>query len=135
MTGQWTSFFDSLIEATSAIADAVFGKEFDFCWNGQRCRLPAILSAHPIVTEAEGNDAAVSTHSHNFEINAADLVFSEVVTEPQAGMVIEEKMSDGTVNRYEVRPCLKGRSYDPLDAEETRLLVFANYYENCVVTE
>ena len=48
------SFFDSLIESTSAIADAMFGKTFTFCWQNQTCPLTAILSAHPIVTGPEG---------------------------------------------------------------------------------
>jgi hypothetical protein len=125
-----TSYFDSLIESTSAIADAVFSKQFIFRWNGQRCRLNAILSAHPIVTETEGGSTAQSRHSHNFEINAADLLFGGEVTEPQAGMEIEEPMPDGSVNVYEVRPIRKGRAYDPLDAEDTRLLVFAVYFQN-----
>ena len=123
------SYFDSLIESTSVIADAVFAKQFVFCWQGQRCRLDAILSAHPIVTEVDGQ-VGESTHSHNFEINAADLVFDGLVTEPQGGMLIEERMADGSKNVYEVRPRDKARAYDPLDAEETRLLVFANYYAN-----
>ena len=125
------SFFDSLIESTSAIADAVFGKTFEFCYNGQTCQLTATLSAHPIVTDAgDVEQGAGSTHSHNFEINAADLVFAGVVTEPQAGMEIRETMADGSTNVYEVRPLPKGRAYDPLDAEETRLLVYANYFQN-----
>ena len=44
-------------------------------------------------------------------------------------------MADGSVNCYEVRPRDKARAYDPLDAEETRLLLYANYYENRAVTE
>jgi hypothetical protein len=128
-TGLSVSFFDSLIESTSAIADAVFGKTFTFRWNGQRCPLTAILSAHPIYNDPEGH-LAESVHSHNFEINAADLVFAGVQTEPQGGMEIEEPMDDGSVNVYELRPRAKGRVYDPLDAEEMRLLVFANYVQN-----
>jgi hypothetical protein len=124
------SYFDSLIEGTSAIADAVFSKWFTFRWNGQRCELTAILSAHPIVTDPADADEATSTHSHNFEINAADLMFGGVVTEPQAGMEIEEKMADGSRNVYEVRPRDKARAFDPLDAEATRLLVYANYFLN-----
>ena len=123
------SVFDSLIESTSAIADAVFGKTFTFCWAGQTCPLTAILSAHPITVDADGS-VAESVHSHNFEINAADLVFAGVVTAPQAGMEIRESMADGSTNVYEVRPRDKARAYDPLDAEETRLLVYANYYQN-----
>ena len=73
---------------------------------------------------------AGSTHSHNFEINAADLVFNGVVTEPQAGMEIRETLADGSTNAYEVRPLPRGRAFDPLDAEETRLLVYANYFQN-----
>ena len=129
MPGQWTSFFDSLIESTSAIADALFGKQFEFCWNGQTCTLTATLSAHPSVTEIDGS-MGESVHSHNFEINAADLVFDGVTTEPQAGMEIRETLADGSVNVYEIRPLPKGRAFDPLDAEETRLLVFANYFQN-----
>ncbi|MGO9111163.1 MAG: hypothetical protein ACLP9L_18215 [Thermoguttaceae bacterium] len=128
-TGLTTSFFDQIIESTSAIADAVFGKTFTFCWNGQACKLTAILSAHPIVTELDGT-IAESVHSHNFEIDAADLVFGGVQTEPQAGMEIREAMADGSQNVYEIRPRSKARAYDPLDAEETRLLVYANYFQN-----
>ena len=130
-TGLTTSFFDAIIESTSAIADAVFGKSFTFCWNGQTCPLTAILSAHPIVTDVgDVEGGAGSTHSHNFEIDAANLVFGGVQTEPQAGMEIREALADGTTNVYEVRPLPKGRAYDPLDAEETRLLVYANYFQN-----
>ena len=131
MPGQTTSFFDSLIESTSAIADAVFAKEFTFTWQEfNPCTLNAILSAHPILTSLEDGGMAESTHSHNFEINAADLVFASVVTEPQAGMIIQETLADGSQNLYEIRPRDKARAYDPLDAEETRLLVYANFYEN-----
>ena len=45
-------------------------------------------------------------------------------------MTIQEAMADGSTNVYEIRPTDKGRSYDPLDAEATRLLVFANYFQN-----
>ncbi len=93
--------------------------------------MTAILSAHPILTEAEGQDAATSTHSHNFEINAADLVDPNGnQVDPQAGMEFTEAMSDGSTNVYEVRPLPRGRAFDPLDAEETRLLVYANYVRN-----
>jgi hypothetical protein len=129
MPGLTTSFFDSLIESSSAIADDVFGKTFTFCWNGQTCTITAILSAHPIVTEMDGQ-MMNSTHSHNFEINAADLVFGGSLTEPQAGMEIREALADGTTNVYEVRPHSKARAFDPLDAEQTRLLVYANYFQN-----
>lgn len=131
MPGLTTSFFDSLIESTSAIADAVFGKQFTFTWQEfEPCTLGAILSARPILTSAEDGGMAESTHSHNFEINAADLVFNGYVTEPQAGMIIAEDLADGSKNFYEVRPRDKARAYDPLDAEETRLLVYANFYYN-----
>ena len=131
MTGAAISFFDSLIETTSAIADSVFSKLFTVRWNGMNCTLNAILSAHPIATDAGDLEAGgESTHSHNFEINAADLAFAGMVTEPQAGMEFCEAMSDGSTNVYEVRPLPKGRAFDPLDAEETRLLVYANYFQN-----
>jgi hypothetical protein len=124
------SYFDSVIESTSAIADAVFSKRFVVRWNGQRCPITAILSAHPILTDPGDNAESTSTHSHNFEINAAGLMFGGQVVEPQAGMEIEEEMADGSVNLYEVRPRDKARAFDPLDAEATRLLVYAVYFLN-----
>ena len=123
------SFFDSLIEGTSAIADALFGKKYEVSWNGQTCTLTAILSAHPVVTENYGS-IGESTHSHNFEINAADLKFGGIVTEPQVGMEFRETLADGSVDVYEVRPRDKLRCFDQLDAEDTRLIVFTNFFQN-----
>lgn len=124
-----TSYFDSLIESTSAIADAVFGKQFEFCWRGQTCTLTAVLSAYSISIDAD-RDTAESVYRHNFEITAADLVFGGQVTQPKPGMEIRETLADGSVNMYEVRPGRGKRAFDPLDAEETRLLVYANYVQN-----
>ena len=45
-------------------------------------------------------------------------------------MEIRETMADGSTNVYEVRPAAQRPRYDPLDAEETRLLVYANYFQN-----
>ena len=57
------SFFDSLIESTSAIADAVFGKTFEFCYNGQTCQLTATLSAHPIADRRRRRGARGGQHA------------------------------------------------------------------------
>jgi hypothetical protein len=120
------SFFDDLYQANSPVADALFGKSFGLRWAGQAITLTAILSAHPIALDTEGNLVETS-HSHNFEVTAADLELGPggAVILPQPGMQFTEPQPDGTNAVYEVIKRQDGRCYDPLDNEATRLLVFA----------
>lgn len=120
------SFFDILMQQTSSVADALFGKSFALVWQGQRIDpFTAILSAHPISLDDDGHNALETAHSHNFEISAAALTFGGQTLLPQPGMQIVETRADGSQTVYElVKSAANGRCYDTLDAEATRLLVF-----------
>ncbi len=122
-----TSFFDILIQQTSSVADAVFGKSYALSWQGKTIDpFTAILSAHPIALDDDGHSVLETAHSHDFEITAAAVVFGGRQMLPVPGMQIVETHADGSQSVYElVKAEHLGRCYDPLDAEGTRLLVFA----------
>ena len=87
------SFFDSLIQQTNPIADAVFGKSFALVWQGQTIDpFRAILSAHPIAMDDDGHNVLETAHSHNFEISAAAIVFGGRQMLPVPGMQIVERL-------------------------------------------
>ena len=122
------SYFDSVIEGTWPLADATFGKAFALRWRRETIDpFTAILSAHPITLNDDKHSVLETAHTHAFEVSAADVVFGGRQILPQPGMQFVETMSDGSQAVYEVVKSDRaegGRCYDPLDSEETRLLVF-----------
>jgi hypothetical protein len=120
------SFFDEVFQANAPVVDSIFGKSYGLRWAGTAITLTAILSAHPINFDSEG-DVVETTHSHNFEVTAAALTLGQsgAVILPQPGMQFTDLQADGTNAVYEVVKRDDGRCYDPVDNEATRLLVYA----------
>jgi hypothetical protein len=118
------TFFDSLFVDVDPVLDEVFAKTFIYRRAGFAIPLPASLQAHDIEAD-ETSGIMDSWHGHNFTLRTADLVLPDGTPfRPESGDEIAEQTTWGC-RVYEVLPPPNKRVYEPVDAEETKLLVYA----------
>lgn len=120
------SYFDSLFIVADPVLDEVFAKTFYYRHDGQSIEITASLRAHDIEANEE-NGLIESWHGHDFELRTDALTLDGVFFRPQAGDEIAEPIDAGGYSVYQVLPPPKKRCYEPVDAEETKLLVFAKF--------
>ena len=126
MVSAATSEFDRLFADIDPQIDALFGKGFVYRRQGQSIPIAATLTTHKIEAD-EKNGLSESWHGHIFEVASDALVFDGDTFLPASGDEIAEPLADGGFEVYVVRPKPKGRCYDPLDAEQRKLLVYCLY--------
>ena len=119
------TFFDSLFVDVDPVLDEVFAKTFLYRRAGFAISITASLQAHDIEAD-EANGIMESWHGHNFTVIAAELVGPDGTPfRPGSGDEIAEQTTSGGYRVYEVLPPPNKRVYEPVDAEETKLLVYA----------
>ena len=119
------SFFDAIFAAVDPILDEVFAKAFFYRREGQSIAITASLRAHDIEANEE-NGLVDSWHGHNFELRSDALVVNGAFFRPEPGDEIAEPEGTGYLI-YQVMPPPKKRCYEPVDAEEVKLLVYAKF--------
>jgi hypothetical protein len=127
MDSQTTSEFDRLLPAVDGVFDALFAKSFFYRrkQTGAVLSIVASLGSHLIEAKIEeGTMLYDSWHGHRFDVASSQLVDGAIAFVPEPGDEIAEPNADGSSQVYLVTKTTKGRCYDPIDAEERRLLVF-----------
>jgi hypothetical protein len=127
-----TSEFDRLGQFAEDGLDAFFGKPWVVTWNGQACSLTATLSSFGVsgsdvpnvatFAKGAGRTVDITLLSHHFLIEAADLVFGGVQTDPQPGMQFSDPSGSGSLV-FVSAPEGERRCFDRHDPEGVRLVV------------
>jgi hypothetical protein len=112
-----------MFQQADPILGSVFDKDVLYRSRGQTISLRASLRAHDIVANEE-NGLYESWHGHVWELRADALTIDGQTFDPVAGDEVAEPQADGTLKIYEVVPLPKKRCFDPVDAEEFKLLVY-----------
>jgi hypothetical protein len=118
------AFFDEVFEAIDPILDEVFAKLFLYVRGETQIELQASLRAHDIEVEV-GQNAIDSWHGHNFELRADALVITGNTITPTVGDEIWEPLDSGWQVYKIMPPGNSKRCFEPVDAEEIKLLVYA----------
>ena len=127
--GLATSEFDRLLAIADPQVDAYFGKTFYYRVAGQGglgIAMQMVLTAHTMEAE-ESQGLFESWHGHAFEVASALLLRNGSAFRPNPGDEIAEPLNGGGFNIFEVRRPPGKRCYDPLDAEELKLLILTQY--------
>jgi hypothetical protein len=119
--------FDELMASADGPIDEVFAKSFFYRRKstGHSIPITATLDTHKIEAGTiDGTEFWDSWHGHRFDLASAQLVDAGVVFVPTSGDEIAEPMDGGGFTVYTLTKPPNGRVYDPIDAEERRMLVF-----------
>ena|ERR1035437_4768131 len=122
-----TSEFDRLLPAVDGLFDALFAKQFFYRRKQTAASITITASLGSHIIEAIIDDTGVlvaSWHGHRFDVSSAQLIDDGADFVPVAGDEIAEPNADGSYQVYLVCKTPKGRVYDPIDAEERRLLIY-----------
>ena len=119
-------YFDCLFRAADHHLDEIFAGEAMFRVNGQEIEVWASVRSHAVGTDKD-KTAAETWLGYAVECRCREIAVAGQRIKPQGGEEFAFPLPDGSQKVYVVVVGPNGRTYEPLDTVDRKMLVFCKF--------